>query len=129
MADSNIEQLLKQILGTKFGKDMRQAIHDGIEQCYEDGKVGAVDLKDLGVNPNRIKIGQYVRVISKPHNVDSYFLCSKIELDLLNPGNSTYTFGSSESSLIDSQIATNKISMRAYNIATGENQYIIDSGV
>ena len=44
MADSNIEQLLKQILGTKLGKDMRQAIHDGIEQCYEDGKVGAVDL-------------------------------------------------------------------------------------
>ena len=44
MADSNIEQLLKQILGTKLGKDMRQAIHDGIEQCYEDGKAGATDL-------------------------------------------------------------------------------------
>lgn len=44
MADSKIEQLLKQILDTKLGKDMRQAIHDGIEQCYEDGKVGAVDL-------------------------------------------------------------------------------------
>lgn len=42
MADSNIEQLLKQILDTKLGKDMRQAIHDSIEQCYEDGKVGAV---------------------------------------------------------------------------------------
>ena len=38
MADSNIEQLLKQILDTKLGKDMRQSIHDGIEQCYEDGK-------------------------------------------------------------------------------------------
>lgn len=44
MADSNIEQLLKQILDEKFGKDVRQSIHDGIEQCYEDGKVGAVDL-------------------------------------------------------------------------------------
>lgn len=44
MADSNIEQLLKQILDAKFGKDVRQSIHDGIEQCYEDGKVGAVDL-------------------------------------------------------------------------------------
>ena len=44
MADSNIEQLLKLILDTKLGKDMRQAIHDGIEQCYEDGKVGSVDL-------------------------------------------------------------------------------------
>lgn len=36
MAESNIEQLLKQILGTKLGKDMRQAIHDSIKQCYDD---------------------------------------------------------------------------------------------
>ena len=44
MADSNIEEILKKILNAVFGKDVRQAIHDGIEQCYEDGKVGAVDL-------------------------------------------------------------------------------------
>lgn len=44
MADSNIEEILKQILSAVLGKDVRQAIHDGIEQCYEDGKVGAVDL-------------------------------------------------------------------------------------
>lgn len=44
MADSNIESLLQQILSAVLGKDVRQAIHDGIEQCYEDGKVGAVDL-------------------------------------------------------------------------------------
>ena len=44
MADSNIQELLTSILNTKLGKDMRQAIHDGIEQCYEDGKAGAVDL-------------------------------------------------------------------------------------
>lgn len=44
MADSNIEEILKKILSAVFGKDVRQAIHDGIEQCYEDGKVGAVDL-------------------------------------------------------------------------------------
>lgn len=44
MADSNIQELLNAILNTQLGKDMRQAIHDGIQQCYEDGKVGAVDL-------------------------------------------------------------------------------------
>lgn len=44
MADSNIEELLNQILSAVFGKDVRQAIHDAIQQCYEDGKVGAVDL-------------------------------------------------------------------------------------
>lgn len=36
MADSNIQELLTSILNTKLGKDMRQAIHDSIEQCYDD---------------------------------------------------------------------------------------------
>lgn len=44
MADSNIQELLNAILNTQLGKDMRQSIHDSIQQCYEDGKVGAVDL-------------------------------------------------------------------------------------
>lgn len=44
MADSNIQELLTSILNTQLGRDMRQAIHDSIQQCYEDGKVGAVDL-------------------------------------------------------------------------------------
>lgn len=36
MAESNIQELLNAILNTKLGKDMRQAIHDGIKQCYDD---------------------------------------------------------------------------------------------
>ena len=41
---SNIEQNLKKILNSVFGKDVRQAIHDAIFDCYEDGKAGSVDL-------------------------------------------------------------------------------------
>ena len=41
---SNIEQNLQKILSSRYGKDVRQAIHDGIHDCYEDGKAGAVDL-------------------------------------------------------------------------------------
>lgn len=33
---TGIDQLLTQILNTKLGKDMRQAIHDSIAQCYDD---------------------------------------------------------------------------------------------
>lgn len=33
---AEIDQLLTQILNTKLGKDMRQAIHDSISQCYDD---------------------------------------------------------------------------------------------
>lgn len=41
---SNIEQNLAYILSSRYGKDVRQAIHDAIHDCYEDGKAGAVDL-------------------------------------------------------------------------------------
>lgn len=33
---SKIEQFLNKILSNRYGKDVRQAIHDGIKQCYED---------------------------------------------------------------------------------------------
>ena len=41
---SNIEQNLQKILSSRYGTDVRQAIHDGVHDCYEDGKAGAVDL-------------------------------------------------------------------------------------
>lgn len=41
---SNIEQNLQNILTSRYGKDVRQSIHDSIHDCYEDGKAGAVDL-------------------------------------------------------------------------------------
>lgn len=33
---SSIQQFLNKILSSRYGKDVRQAIHDGIEQCYDD---------------------------------------------------------------------------------------------
>lgn len=41
---SKIEEFLNKILSSRYGKDVRQAIHDGIHQCYEDGKAGSTDL-------------------------------------------------------------------------------------
>lgn len=42
---SNIQENLAAILEAIYGRDVRQAIHDAIEDCYTDGKVGATDLK------------------------------------------------------------------------------------
>lgn len=41
---AGIETYLEQIKNAIYGREVRQAIHDGIEQCYKDGKAGAVDL-------------------------------------------------------------------------------------
>lgn len=41
---SDIEQNLEQIRTAVYGKDVRQAIHDAIHDCYEDGRAGSIDL-------------------------------------------------------------------------------------
>lgn len=41
---SNIQQNLAKILSSRYGRDVRQSIHDGIHNCYEDGKAGSIDL-------------------------------------------------------------------------------------
>lgn len=43
MAD--VQLLLKAILEAVYGKDVRQSIHDAIQQCYYDGKAGGNDLE------------------------------------------------------------------------------------
>ena len=41
---SDIETNLQTIITAVHGRDVRQAIHDAIHDCYEDGKAGATDL-------------------------------------------------------------------------------------
>lgn len=58
-------------------------------------EIKAIDLSLVDKNYKGIRVGQYVRVRSKPHGFDSYMLSDSIDLDLVNPENTTYTFGMS----------------------------------
>lgn len=42
---ATIQDYLDLIKNAIYGKDVRQAIHDGIQQCYYDGKAGSTDLE------------------------------------------------------------------------------------
>ena len=42
---ASIQEYLDLIKNAIYGKDVRQAIHDGIQQCYYDGKAGSTDLE------------------------------------------------------------------------------------
>lgn len=63
--------------------------------------VKAVDLHLIDVDTSRIKLGQMVRILSIPHNIDTYLQCSKIVLDMVNADKSEYTLGVTGSSLTD----------------------------
>ena len=42
---NSITDFLAAILSAKYGEQVRGAIHDAIEQCYEDGRAGVNDLE------------------------------------------------------------------------------------
>lgn len=63
--------------------------------------VKAIDLHLVYPDTEKIRIGDMVRIRSVPHGVDSYFLCASIEIDLQNPDQTVYTFGTTTKSLTD----------------------------
>lgn len=89
-------------------------------------EITAVDLKLLGADVDSIEVGQYVTVISPPHDIHDNFLCSKIELNLHQPANSVYTFGVTRSSLTETQAVYNT-SIKDVHITTDWLQQAIDN--
>ena len=56
-------------------------------------EIKAIDLHILNPWLAPITVGDYIKVHSEPHNLNEYFLCTSISLDLNDPGNSEYVFG------------------------------------
>lgn len=71
-------------------------------------EVSAADLHNLNVNIDAFRIGQYVRVISKPHGLDKYFLLSKLHLVLDNLSKCKLTLGAVFKTLTQKQIEREK---------------------
>lgn len=69
----------------------------------------AVDLSLLDVNYETIDVGDLVRVISLPHELDRQFQCTKIVYDLENPDQNEYTFGLDIQTLTEQQVSDKKI--------------------
>lgn len=73
--------------------------------------IKAIDLHLLNVNIEKIRLGDWVRVLSIPHGLDDYFQCSKIVYDLVDPDNTEYIFGHSYTTLTDKQVNDEKTVM------------------
>lgn len=68
--------------------------------------VKAVDLAlILGEKYKHLLLGQAVRIRSKPRKVDEYLMVNSIDLDLMNPENTTFDLGASYDTLTGQQSA------------------------
>lgn len=86
--------------------------------------IKAVDLHYINVDVNRIKLGDMVRVVSEPHGLDTYFLCSKIVHDLEDPSKDEFTFGVGFNAMTDQQVAQGKMTNVAYSTSESNSSTI-----
>lgn len=56
-------------------------------------EIKAVDLHVIDPETSPIYIGDFVRVTSRPHGYDEWFVCSKMTVDINDPSENTFTLG------------------------------------
>ena len=66
-------------------------------------EIKAIDMHLINPEVESIKIGDYVRVRSVPHNFDGYLLCRSVDLNLNSPADSVYTLGTTYDTLTGEQ--------------------------
>lgn len=66
--------------------------------------IKAVDMHFVDEAQQRIGIGDMVRIVSNPHGIDRTIICYKMEVDILNPEFTQYTFGKPVETLTDNAV-------------------------
>jgi phage minor structural protein len=89
-------------------KNLARTLLDKNIQLAVSLSVKAVDLHMLDVAYQKIRVGDWVQVISWPHNLDRLFQCEKIVYNLIDPEQTEYTFGAKASGITDVQSANTK---------------------
>lgn len=70
--------------------------------------VNAIDMHFVDATKQRIGIGDRVRIVSNPLGIDRTETCTKIQMDMLNPEYTQYTFGTPPLTLTDNLVLVKK---------------------
>ena len=111
---ANTQQSLQDAADMELAKHLRLA--DGIT-------VKAIDLKDAGVDVERISFGKLTHIRSSPHGVDTWINCNKLIEPLYNPAKKEFTFGKKFSSISDLQALSARKATTAYDLSRTLKEY------
>lgn len=114
---SNTRQSLQDEADMEIGKHLRLA--DGIT-------VKAVDLKDAGVDVDRIAFGKLTHIISAPHGIDVWINCNNLVEPLDKPDKKVFSFGKKFSSISDLQALSARKATTAYDLSRTLKGYASD---
>lgn len=92
-------------------------------------ELNAIDLHLLDRSIESFNLGDYIHVISKPHNFDEVLLCNKQTIDLLKPENDSLTLGYTYSTFTEKTSKNanviNSISAMQTTVNTFSNKVVI----
>lgn len=80
--------------------------------------VRAYDLAMMGYNVDTIRLGQSIRVTSKPHGLDRFFDVTKVPINISNWQQTTYTLGSEQDFSLTA--STNQINDTLTSLISGD---------
>ena len=116
--------LITKVIQVEGNYNNNQSLLDAAEEelaknlRYLNGMtVKAVDLKDAGIDIDRIAIGKQTHIFSAAHGVDTWLLCSKLVEPLDAPDKKEFTIGTEFSSLSDLQSLTSRKASDAYDLS------------
>lgn len=93
----------------------------------EEIEVKAIDLVDSGEATEHLGLLKITHIISEPHNLDTWLVCTKATIPLDDPTGKSYTFGKRTSRLTYEQAIHAGISERSYNMSKSTKSYVTTS--
>lgn len=121
----NKDYLIDEAAVEIFGRIAKTVIFDDItlpnnlykkgQEALEEQKtlgitldLDAIDLHLLNVDVEKISLADSVRVISKPHNIDTWMKVSKINIDFVRPDNTRLIMGTTLGALTEQFVSAEK---------------------
>lgn len=87
----------------------------------------AVDLHNMNLDIQSFGLGNYTKVISKPHDFNEMLLTRKLDINLLDPSDGSLTLGDERVTFVDKQVeASNKINQTIKTVEKITSDYEIN---
>ena len=87
----------------------------------------AIDLADAGEASEHLGLLKITHIISEPHNIDKWLVCTKVMIPLDDPTRKEYTFGQKTTRLTRSQAIHASVTDRAYDMSKSTKSYVTTS--
>lgn len=106
---------------TKAAKEKLNELKLKMDYSFE---IGALDLRDAGVNVMRLGFMKRAQILSWPHELNQYALCTKLSIPLERLDEKKFTFGSASETLSGQQATGTGAAKRAVDTLRSVVNYI-----